>query len=253
MSGQQFSQRSGPADPTAGQRPELPQLPVWAWLWLPIAAIVIELGFRMINEPLYRTLWQSELGPVETGTVVVLLPGIIAGLFALRYVRFLPTRWLAGWLVVAILGSIYFCGEEASWGQHWLGWETPEAMGNLNDQGETNLHNTSSWLDQKPRLALELGVLVGGLLYPLFLLAGRLPRSNQATDPQYWLWPTGQQLPTAVLAIAIGLPQRLEKWFGWPIPYPLDIRASETQEFYFALFLALYLFSFQRRLYAQRG
>jgi hypothetical protein len=60
-------------------------------------------------------------------------------------------------------------------------------------------------------------------------------------------------VPTAVLAIAIGLPQRLEKLFGWPIPYPLDIRASETQEFYFALFLALYLVSFQRRLYAERG
>jgi hypothetical protein len=247
VSEQQLSHRS-----ISGGRPE-GQLPQWAWLWLPIAAIVIELGFRIINEPLYRTLWQSELGPVETGTVVVLLPGIIAGLFALRYTQLLPMRWLVGWLVVMILGSTYFGGEEASWGQHWLGWETPEAMSNLNDQGETNLHNTSSWLDQKPRLALELGVLVGGLLYPLFLLLGRRRRPNHPLDPQYWLWPTQQLLPTAILAIAIGLPQRLEKWFGWPIPYPLDIRASETQEFYFALFLALYLVSFQRRLYAERS
>ena len=37
----------------------------------------------MINEPLYRQLWQSELGPVETGTVAVLLPGILAGIMAL--------------------------------------------------------------------------------------------------------------------------------------------------------------------------
>ena len=233
-------------------------MPIWAWLWLPIAAIVIELGFRMADEPLYRALWQSELGPVETGTVVVLLPGLAAGLLALRQIvrhgtAKLPTaprirRFLTSWLVLIILGSAYFGGEEASWGQHWLGWETPEVLGQLNDQGETNLHNTSSWLDQKPRLLLELGVLVGGRRNPWFLPGGRGGGPADPTDPHYWLWPGQQLLPTALLAIAIGLPQRLEKWFGWPIPYPLDIRASETQEFYFALFLSLYLLSFYLRL-----
>ena len=67
-------------------------LPTWAWLWLPIAVLVVELGFRMPNELLYRKLWQSGLGPVETGTVVVLVPGILAGLLALRHVGRLPVR-----------------------------------------------------------------------------------------------------------------------------------------------------------------
>ncbi len=223
-------------------------LPIWAWLWLPVAAIVIELGFRMVNEPLYRRLWQSELGPVETGTVLVLLPGIAAGFIALRHSARLPALWLRGWLVLILLGSVYFAGEESSWGQHWLGWETPAEIIKLNDQGETNLHNTSAWLDQKPRLLLELGVLSGGLLYPLFLCLRRRPRPTDPHDLHYWLWPGPQLLPTAILAMAIGLPQRLEKWFGWPVSWPLDIRASETQEFYFALFLALYLWSLQQRL-----
>jgi hypothetical protein len=227
-------------------------LPTWAWLWLPIAAIVIELSFRIANEALYRRLWQSELGPVEIGTVVVLLLGTAAGLYALRHRARLPAAWLSGWLVVVILGSIYFGGEEASWGQHWVGWETPYQIKQFNDQGETNLHNTSSWLDQKPRLLLELGVLAGGLLYPLFLWLRRRRRPIDPDNPHYWLWPGQQLLPTAILAIAIVLPERLEKWFGWPIPWPLNIRASETQEFYFAVFLALYLWSFQRRL-ARRG
>ena len=226
-------------------------LPSWAWIWLPIAALAVELGFRMLNEPVYRKFWQSELGPVETGTVVVLLSGILAGLIALQKVGKLPTRWLIGWLILAIVGSIYFCGEEASWGQHWLGWETPQAMSNLNDQDETNLHNTSSWLDQKPRFLLELGILVGGLLYPLYLWLRQRTRSSDPADIHYWIWPSRQLLPTALLAIIIGLPQRLEKLLGWPVPYPLDIRASETQEFYFALFLSLYLWSFQKRLYAK--
>ena len=226
-------------------------LPSWAWIWRPIAALAGELGFRMLNEPVYRIFWQSELGPVETGTVVVLLSGILAGLIALQKVGKLPTRWLTGWLILAIVGSIYFCGEEASWGQHWLGWETPQAMSNLNDQDETNLHNTSSWLDQKPRFLLELGILVGGLLYPLYLWLRRRTRPSDPADIHYWIWPSRQLLPTALLAIIIGLPQRLEKLLGWPVPYPLDIRASETQEFYFALFLSLYLWSFQKRLYAK--
>ncbi len=226
-------------------------LPSWAWIWLPIAALAVELGFRMLNEPVYRIFWQSELGPVETGTVVVLLSGILAGLMALQKVGKLPTRWLTGWLILAIVGSIYFCGEEASWGQHWMGWETPQAMSNLNDQDETNLHNTSSWLDQKPRLLLELGILVGSLLYPLYLWLRQRAWPSDPADVHYWIWPDRQLLPTALLAMAVVLPQRFEKLLGWPVPYPLDIRASETQEFYFALFISLYLYSFQKRLHAK--
>lgn len=226
-------------------------LPNWAWLWLPITALAVELGFRMANESLYRKWWESELGPVETGTVAVLLLGIIAGLTALRQASKLPARWLTIWLVLAILGSTYFGGEEASWGQHWLGWETPASVAGLNDQGETNLHNTSSWFDQKPRLALELGILAGSLIYPLYLRLNRRNRPSDTEDVSYWIWPDRQLLPTALLAIAISLPQRLEKVFGWSVPYPLDIRASETQEFYFALFLSLYLWSFQKRLNAK--
>lgn len=224
------------------------ELPGWFWLGLPIAALAIELGFRMVNEPLYRRLWESELGPVETGTVVILVPGIVAGVWIWRQRAALPHAILLAWIAVVLAGSIYFGGEEASWGQHWFGWQTPEALRALNDQQETNMHNMSSWLDQKPRLLLELGVLVGGLLYPAWL---RLRKQARPSDPHslwYWIWPTRVVLPTALLATLIVIPQRLDGAFGWPVPYPLDIRASETQEFYFALFIALYLCSFAVRL-----
>src|SRR3546814_19755347 len=61
-------------------------------------------------------------------------------------------------------------GEEASWGRHYAGWLTPEGWQAINDQGETNLHDTSSWLDQKPRTLLEIGVIVGGIIVPLLAL-----------------------------------------------------------------------------------
>lgn len=208
--------------------------------------LLAELATRLYDEPFYRRVWDSELGPLENGTVVVLLPGIVAGLMALRYRALLPAPWLSGWILLFVLGSVYLGGEEASWGQHWFGWQTPEGMQALNDQQETNLHNVSSWLDQKPRFLLEMWVLFGGIVYPLW----RLRAGVQLTPDRwsYWLWPSMVTLPTALLAILVNLPDRLNDWFGMPLPPPLDIRLSETQEFYFALFLGLYLCSIFVRL-----
>ncbi len=54
------------------------------------------------------------------------------------------------------LGLIYFFLEEISWGQHYLKWETFEILKELNNQGETNIHNISNIFDQLPRGILTL-------------------------------------------------------------------------------------------------
>lgn len=224
-------------------------LPVWLWLWFPPCLLAIALVWRLVDEIGFRRLWDSEQGPVENATVLALLIGVAGGLLALRYHRALPARWLIGWLALVVAGTVYFAGEEVSWGQHWLGWTTPETLATLNDQGETNLHNMSSWFDQKPRLVLELGVIVGGLLFPLW----RRWRATRFTPDgwPYWFWPTGDVVPTAVLAMAITLPARMHDLFGWTIPPPFDIREAEFQEYYFALFLAFYLVAAFVRLRAR--
>ena len=63
----------------------------------------------------------------------------------------------------------------------------------------------------------------------------------------YWLWPTADCLPTAVWAELSRAPQRLKHLFGVQ-QLPIEIRWSEPQEFYFALFLALFLASLWYRL-----
>jgi hypothetical protein len=224
------------------------ELSVWVWLWLPVFAVAGEILFRMVDVKLYRQLWQSELGPVESGTVLATAIAVGFALMCLARYRDLPFRWLTLWLLVALLGCFYFGGEEASWGQHWLGWNTPDGLRGLNDQDETNIHNISSWFDQKPRLLLELGVLTGGILYPAWLRLRRQARPGDPNNPWYWLWPTRVVVPTSVLAVLIVVPQRLDGAFGWPVPYPFDIRASETQELLFGIFLMLYLWSFLARL-----
>ena len=233
---------------SAGGRPS--ELPRWAWLWFPPLILLFELAFRLYDDVLYRRYWHSEGGPVETGTVLVLLPGIVAGLLlVLRYRRRLPSPWLAVWMALTTLGCVYMAGEELSWGQQWFGWATPHSLQALNDQGETNLHNVSSWFDQKPRILLEIWVLVGGLLYHLWRkFVGRtVPVEHWAS----WFWPSPLVIPSALLAILVKLPDRLNDWFALPVPPPFDMRESETQEYYFALFLTLYLCSVYARLRRQ--
>jgi hypothetical protein len=50
-------------------------------------------------------------------------------------------RALAAVYGLAALVSLFIAGEEISWGQRVLGFATPAGLDDINDQGETNLHN----------------------------------------------------------------------------------------------------------------
>lgn len=50
-----------------------------------------------------------------------------------------PLRRLS-YVLLALLFFVAF-GEELSWGQHYFGFDTPEAIGKINQQEELNLHN----------------------------------------------------------------------------------------------------------------
>ncbi len=221
------------------------ELPAWLWLLLPPVIPLIQIVTRYGFADIHRRLVGGEFGLVENATWLVLLPAIVLGVLIARRGAALPSRWLRGWVVLLTFGCFYFAGEEISWGQHFFQWATPDAVARLNDQAETNLHNMSSWLDQKPRLAVELFTIVGGVVVPLWA-RGRW----RAQDWQHWFWPTAICVPTALLAGLIKLPGRIAQMMDTDPPFPFAIRASETQEFLIALFLLLYLASIYRRLRA---
>ena len=110
----------------------------------------------------------GELGLIENLTVVLLLWAVICT--ALVIFRSGNSLDLTGkfFLVLYCLGCFYFAGEEASWGQHWFGWETGEYFNAVNDQQETNLHNTSIWLDRIPKAIVSLSIFIGGIVVPLY-------------------------------------------------------------------------------------
>ena len=97
--------------------------------------------------------------------------GFLCGVFILSCKTLLQMDrrkniWLTVWMAAATLGSLYVAGEEISWGQWIFHWQTPEEWAAINGQNETNLHNTSKWLNQKPRAILEIGILIGGIIIP---------------------------------------------------------------------------------------
>ena len=252
MTGAAKTTESGPMSVGATDRPRATapardELPVWIWLWFPPLVLVSALVLQAVDRELFLTAMESEQGVVENGTALLLVPAAVFGVLALRLRRALPARWLGPWLLLLVAASIYIAGEEVNWGQHWFGWATPDWLAAVNDQNEANLHNTSTWFDQKPRALFLIWVVVAGLLLPL---ARRLKRwsFDPGTDWRAWFWPTRIVVPTAILGAFIRLPEWLGENLDRLREPLLVIRFTEYQEYFFALFLALYLASFYIRL-----
>lgn len=147
---------------------------------------------------------------------------------------------LQPWLAIMLLGSVYFAGEELSWGQHFVGWNTPENWSALNDQEETNLHNTSSLFDQFPRMVLTMAILFGGVFAPIY----RKFRGIQLSETTAWHWvlPTLECLPASLLVLLF---RPIVDLVGADF-----VSAGEMKENAIALFIMIYVDSIRRRLIA---
>ena len=182
-------------------------------------------------------------GFFERATSPVLFPGIVAGAYAWwRWRSKLPRWWLRWGLLGWVAACFYFAGEECSWGQWYFGWGTPEVIAEVNAQGETNLHNTSSWLNQKPRAAIELFIIVGGFLAPVMLLLAKRSEPNPR-EPLAWILAPRMCWSAGLLNLGLWICSRLEV-----DPITSRLGESELREFTIAWFLSLYLISFPVRL-----
>jgi len=236
---------------------ERPDLPVALWLGLPAAAIgVTVLVLPLAGPGWWHTLALSErTGFLENGTVVLLAAAIAWGVRLLRRRREMPAL-MTPLLAVFVLGTLYFAGEEASWGQHWLGFPTPAAQKALNTHGEFNLHNREDlreYLNALPRRAVMLATVAGAVLAPLALqpwrrrLAGRWPWLD-------WLVPTWRIVPVGLAATCFGLPHRALAALGVALEgsprlyLALEAPSQEFRELGFAMVILLYVLSLHARL-----
>lgn len=222
-------------------------LPPSVYLTVPIVFVASAYYLQWLA--LDRTYLFSEHGVYELLTFIFLL--IAVGID----IRLLSGRRGQGlfkpWIGLLLLGTIYFAGEEISWGQHFFAWSTPAEWQAINDQDETNLHNVHALLDQLPRNLLTLAALLGGIAMPLW----RAIKAYQPSSltPAGWLWPTWICLPTCVLLLAVSL---FDDWVEARagLPLWLDTSGGELKEGLLALFILFYSASLLRRLSAaQQG
>lgn len=210
-------------------------LPMLVYTGLVMAEIFMP--YEIIS-PIY-----NENGLVELGQfAVITLAAITAGYALIREIQ--PTAalnnatsryhlGLIAWFSLALLGCIYVAGEEISWGQHFLGWQSNEFWASVNDQGETNLHNTSSWLDQKPRLVLEIGVMIGGLAIPLIMAL----RPNLLPKQFQFIYPPARLCLLAFICLWVKISDKICQ----SIDLNCYARASEIVELFIFYYVLAYL------------
>jgi len=152
---------------------DLQEVPVFWRTWLPLGiAVTVLVLYHSFPDWTWRRLFAEGWGAIELAHFVIPLAAAAVAVQALRATLGDAGGLLRGWLVALALGCFYIAGEEHSWGQHFFGWETPESWSGINRQDETNLHNTTSWLNHKPRVLLNLGILFGSVFIPLALARG---------------------------------------------------------------------------------
>lgn len=217
------------------------ELPAIMWAGIPALIILSQILIETCVPHQYLSALHSEGGPHETLQFIFAL---IAMLYAFRCLFMLiPQKQplLISWVTCFCLGCAYIAGEEVSWGQHIFEWGTPEFWSNVNDQDETNLHNTSSWLDQKPRLILLIGVVVGGIIIPLMqrLKSKYLPQKIAI------IFPPAILSLTAICAITTKIIDKINDYIADVV---LLTRGSEVEELFMFYFVMLYLMVLYQRI-----
>lgn len=215
------------------------------WVGLPLSFFAAALGLRGFgSEAAFVWFVNDERGPGENATAVFALAaaGLSVALARSRGIR--SVRWLRlGFYLTAGLG-VLLAGEEMSWGQHFFGWQTPEWLGTLNKQNETNVHNIADRvLDQKPRALVAGLIFVGCIVLPVLLQAGKLAWLGRARVAQ-WLVPEATLMPVAAMVFVPRIFDRIQVWFDVTLPHPFDIDTryhQEMQETFIAMAIFLYL------------
>lgn len=213
---------------------------IW-WLYIPAGFFVLQLLAEIFMPRDLLESFHNENGAHELLEAFIMTISFAMATTTAVVAYRVRRPWICAWAALAAVCSLYVCGEEISWGQHFFNWETPESWAAINDQNETNFHNISEWLDQKPKLLLQIGAYVGGLIVPLLLAKkpGFMPaRFN-------FIYPSKIMGVTAAFGLGVMIQHKIAQVYA---PFIFFTRANEVQELYLYYFVVLYMYLLYRRL-----
>ena len=230
------------------------------WIGLPLVSFLFCVSVAVFGgaDTYLRLISRSESAYLEHSTVVMLIPAFVMAFWLFFHSKHFFGRGLRIWVLLLGLGSFYFAGEEASWGQHYFHWHTPDWVAKVSDQGETNIHNTHGIFDQFPRGLLPASAILSLIAPPL--LIRKRKEWNPLEQKQEWLWPTMAALPSAALMVLSGLPQKFYRQYGdydpripeWFDCMFLRGRHNELKEHFIAMFILMYISSLAYRYWTLR-
>lgn len=189
------------------------------------ATLLFTLAYSVLGMNLqYEAGFGAEDGPVEYGTAICLfLSCLILMGQAVRTARFSGASSLC--LVLYSAAFLFGAGEEISWGQRIIGWETTGFFAEHNLQNETTLHNLAFGDEQLTKSIFGSYLTVAILLYlvVLPLLYSRVPLVARLVDRTMLPLPSARHGITAVGAsLVIGVLATVSrKWEAYEFIFSL--------------------------------
>ncbi len=223
-------------------------VPKAVWLWCVPIPLLIQLGvWQVDNEGKFFSRWiESEAGLIENATAISLIfattISLRVGLKLFKYVESIYSAWFF-FVALVCLG---FAGEELSWGQHWIGWDSPDYFAENNRQGETNFHNFNIHFGRVVKSILTLAIVIGGLILPL-RHSSDLVHETPIRQFLFFITPTRVCIPAAAFVFGVRLIERVKTWWNLDWDF-LAVNLKESQELYIALFLLIYVWSARIRV-----
>ena len=158
-----------------------------------VATLVATVVIYAWDRVFFTMVFAAEDGPVETATALFLL---IASLVLGKHALALSAKGRRGAAGLTLFYALLFflaAGEEISWGQRIIGWESGEFFQENNQQVETNVHNLVVFGSQltKTLFGPVLTAIILVYLVVLPLLYVRTDRVQRLSDrfvvPVPWL------------------------------------------------------------------
>ncbi len=221
---------------------------VWVIALTPAAFWIWSLWLARANDDAFFALTKED-GLIENAQAVVFLASaLVAASIAWAFRARRRMGWAAAYGMAA-LALLWVAGEEISWGQRLMGFETITPLRQVNTQGEMTLHNipgVTAVLVRLLWLALAAAIVLSGILWTL-------SRERQRRWAIRWWMPHPALIPAWLSIFSY---DGLRRWYHWRHPSEQQVswlvsRLQEPRELSLAGAILVFLWMVRREVVSE--